>query len=243
MNAKLRAESIVDAIIHDLVGRAELQETWGAISPKIRDVIRNVWIRKTYERMDSIEVQAEASGVESDADEGLPKGLQKELLRNVGQFVPMITATFLGRYLQDIHVTLKKSAEADLVRAIVDCEVFLQKCPSSFAPVKPVQGHLERLRQLLESLDVKPEESEEEPEEERPFHTGSREVVRSDGGQHEIYNFDTKGAELGFEVEPRGSCTRLVFRRKREGLPDDTVIVWVKTSCVEVIAASLGVVE
>lgn len=56
-----------------------------------------------------------------------PKNLERALVASISQSVPLIVVTFLGRHLRGIQYALKKSAEADLVCAIIQCERFLEE--------------------------------------------------------------------------------------------------------------------
>jgi len=69
-----------------------------------------------------------------------------------------------------------------------------------------------------------------------PFEHG---VNLGDTGQHSIFNFETPGADLDFAAQTSGSLTRLVFTRKREGEPDDSLLLWVKTEWIERIMHEL----
>ncbi len=55
------------------------------------------------------------------------------------------------------------------------------------------------------------------------------------GGQHEIFNFDTRDSDFEFGIWDRGSISLLTFTRKREGFPDDNVLMWVKTEWLDKI--------
>ena len=60
-----------------------------------------------------------------------------------------------------------------------------------------------------------------------------------DQGQHEIFNFDTGDSDFEFEAERKGSITSLTFTRKREGKPDDSVVIGIKTKWIGKIIEAL----
>lgn len=61
----------------------------------------------------------------------------------------------------------------------------------------------------------------------------------ADKGQYQVFNFDTGDSEFDFAVENKGSISSLTFTRKRQGKPDDTVFMWVKTEWLDKIREEL----
>lgn len=64
-------------------------------------------------------------------------------------------------------------------------------------------------------------------------------------GQHEIFNFETAGSEFDCAVERKeylpgeSALSSITFTRKRQGKPDDTVLLWVKTEWLDDIAEAI----
>ena len=63
--------------------------------------------------------------------------------------------------------------------------------------------------------------------------------MRNDG-QHEVFNFDIEDSAFDFETETIGYVTSLKFIRKREGKPDDTVFIWLRTDWVLEVREALS---
>lgn len=92
-------------------------------------------------------------------EEDEQKELRRGLVANLGQFVPLIGAVHFGRYLGDMADSLKKSAEADLFRALMAGYAFIDRNPGEHP--KEVVGPLQRIADLLSSFAGDEEESEE----------------------------------------------------------------------------------
>lgn len=67
----------------------------------------------------------------------------------------------------------------------------------------------------------------------------------ADKGQHEVFNFDTPGSEFECAIERKeylpgeSTLSSMTFTRKRQGKPDDTVFLWLKTEWLDVIVDAI----
>lgn len=99
------------------------------------------------------------------AEEEHAKDTTRTLLRNL-DIGPLLAGTFYARYLRAIEEALKKSAEADIVRAIIDCERFLVEVPDELDRGNRIIEYMERLRELWASLSEEPDKEDGKTEEE-----------------------------------------------------------------------------
>jgi len=105
---------------------------------------------------------ARGTGEEPDGADGL-KDAERILLPDIGGLMPIIAGTHVARRLRDIDKTLKISAQADVIRAIIDCRrVLLETCGSEWGD--QTLDYLESLRELEKNLAAEPGEPDQEPE-------------------------------------------------------------------------------
>lgn len=97
--------------------------------------------------------EEEASGGHSEDE---LRSIQRHILGNIGDFMPMFAGVLYSRYLPGMVDALGKSAEADIVRAIIDCERFMAQLPDEIDRGNRIIDYLERLRDLW-ALSAEPE--------------------------------------------------------------------------------------